>query len=94
MSATTSATTGGRYGLEQVLGGSVGQLAHADVVDDEQGHAGQLGQIVLAGVGERGLGELFEERESRRLQGPTRAMPRRPSGPPRAPCRLRGVPNA
>ena len=47
--------------LEQVLGGGVGQLAHAEVVDDEQGHAGQLGQIVLAGVGERGLGELFEE---------------------------------
>ena len=39
----------------------MGQLAHAEVVDDEQGHAGQIGQIVLAGVGERGLCELFEE---------------------------------
>ena len=37
------------------------QLAHAEVVDDEQGHAGQLGQIGLAGVGERCLGEFFEE---------------------------------
>ena len=47
--------------LEQVLGRGVGQLAHAEVVDDEQGHAGQLGQIVLAGLGERRLGELLEE---------------------------------
>ena len=47
--------------LEQVLGGGVGQLAHTEVVDDEQGHAGQLDQVALAGVGERGLGELPEE---------------------------------
>ena len=47
--------------LEQVLGGGVGQLAHAEVVDDEQGDAGQLVQKGLAGVGERGLGELFGE---------------------------------
>ena len=32
-----------------------------EVVDDEQGHAGQLGQVGLAGVGEGGLGELLEE---------------------------------
>ena len=37
------------------------QLAHAEVVDDEQGHAGQLGQIGLAGVGERRFGEFFKE---------------------------------
>ena len=47
--------------LEEVLGGGVGQLAHAEVVDDEQGDAGQLGEVGLAGVGEGGLGELFEE---------------------------------
>ena len=47
--------------LEEVLGGGVGQLAHAEVVDDEQGDAGQLVEKGLAGVGERGLGELFEE---------------------------------
>ena len=47
--------------FEQVLGRGVGQLAHAEVVDDEQGHAGQLGQVVLSGVGERRLGKLFEE---------------------------------
>ena len=38
-----------------------GQLAHAEVVDDEQVRAGQLGKVVLAGVGERRLGEFFEE---------------------------------
>ena len=47
--------------LEQVLGRGVGQFAHAEVVDDEQGHAGQLDQVGLAGVGEGGLGELLEE---------------------------------
>ena len=47
--------------LEQVFGGGVRQLSHAEVVDDEQGHAGQLGQVGLAGVGEGGLGELLEE---------------------------------
>ena len=47
--------------LEQVLGRCVGQLAHAEVVDDEQGHAGQLGQVVLVGLGEGRLGELLEE---------------------------------
>jgi len=27
--------------LQQVLGGSLGQLAHAEVVEDEQGHGGE-----------------------------------------------------
>ena len=47
--------------LEQVLGRGVGQLAHAEVVDDEQVRAGELGEVVLAGLGERRLGEFFEE---------------------------------
>ena len=47
--------------LEEVLGGGVGQLAHAEVVDDEQGDVGQLGEVGLAGVGEGGLGELLKE---------------------------------
>ena len=47
--------------LEEVLGRGVGQLAHAEVVDDEQGHAGQLRQVVLAGLGQGRLGELLEE---------------------------------
>ena len=33
--------------LEQVLGRGVRQLAHAEVVDDEQVRAGQLGEVVL-----------------------------------------------
>ena len=41
--------------LEQVLGRGVGQLAHPEVVDDEQGHARQLGQVVLASLSERRL---------------------------------------
>ena len=39
----------------------MGQLAHAEVVDDEQVRAGELGEVVLAGLGERRLGEFFEE---------------------------------
>ena len=39
----------------------MGQLAHSKVVDNEQRHEGQFGQIVLAGLGERGLGQLLEE---------------------------------
>ena len=47
--------------LEQVLGGRVRQLAHAEVVDDEQRHGGQVGEDVLAGAVERGVGELLEQ---------------------------------
>ena len=47
--------------LEQIFSGGVGQLAHAQIVDDEQRDGAQLGEIGLAGVGERGLGELFEQ---------------------------------
>ena len=36
-------------------------FTNPEVIDDEQGDAGQLGQVGLAGVDERGLGELFEE---------------------------------
>ena len=42
-------------------GGGVGQLAHAEVVDDEERHTGQLDQVVLSGVGEGRLGKLFEK---------------------------------
>ena len=33
----------------------------AEVVDDEQVRGGELGEVVLAGLGERRLGEFFEE---------------------------------
>ena len=37
------------------------QRAHAEVGDDEQRDGGQLGEIRLARLGERGLGERFEQ---------------------------------
>ena len=39
------------------------QLAHAEVVDDEQRHGGEVGDVVLAGAVEGRVGELFEEHE-------------------------------
>ena len=47
--------------LEEVLGGGVRQLAHAEVVDDQQRHGGEVGEIVLAGAVERGVGDLLEQ---------------------------------
>ena len=47
--------------LEEVLGGGVGEPAHAEVIDDEERHGGQLGEVCLAGVGEGGLGEFLEQ---------------------------------
>ncbi len=38
------------------------QLAHAEVVDDEQGHEGEIGEQRLAGPVERGVGDLFDQR--------------------------------
>ena len=68
--------------LEQVFGGGVRQLSHAEIVDDEHGHAGQLGQIGLAGVGERDLGEArgreFEDERAvdLRVEGEVEAVER------------------
>ena len=36
--------------VEQVLGGGVGQLAHAEVVDDEQGQVDRLGSDAVPRV--------------------------------------------
>jgi hypothetical protein len=40
----------------------VGQLAHAEIVDDQQRDRRQLSQVVLAGTGERRVGDFFQER--------------------------------
>ena len=48
--------------LEQILGGGVRQLAHAEVVDDEQRDGRELGEVVLARAVERRVGELLEQR--------------------------------
>ena len=48
--------------LQQILGGGVRQLPHAEVVDDQQRHGGEIGEVVLAGAVERGVGDLLEQR--------------------------------
>ena len=37
------------------------QLAHAEVIDDEQGHDRELGEEILARAIERGVGEFLQE---------------------------------
>ncbi len=48
--------------LEEVFGGGVRELAHAEVVDDEQGDRRQLDEEGLAGAVERGVCQLLEQR--------------------------------
>ena len=48
--------------LEEIFGGGVGELAHAEVVDDQERDGRQFREVVLARAGERGLGEFFEQR--------------------------------
>ena len=48
--------------FEEVLGRGVRQLAHAEMIDDEQWHRRQLREVVFAGTGERRLGQFFEQR--------------------------------
>ena len=48
--------------LQQILGGGVRQLAHAEVVDDQQRDGGEIGEVLLAGAVERGVGDLLEQR--------------------------------
>ena len=48
--------------LQEVLGGGGRELAHAEVVDDEQRDGGEVREGGLAGAGELGVGELVDER--------------------------------
>ena len=48
--------------LEEVLGGGVRELAHAEVVDDEQRDGGQVREEPLAGAIERGIRQVLEQR--------------------------------
>ena len=50
--------------LEEILGGGVRELAHAEVVDDEQRDGGQFGQERLPRAIDRGLGDLLQQRVS------------------------------
>jgi transposase InsO family protein len=49
------------HNLEEILGRRLGELAHAQVVDDEQRDAGQMGEVRFARAVELGLGEFLEE---------------------------------
>ena len=47
--------------LEEVLGGGGRELAHAEVVDDEQRDSGELGEVLLAVAIEDSVGDLVEQ---------------------------------
>src|SRR5881628_494357 len=47
--------------LEEIFGRGRGELAHAEVVHDQQRDGGELGHALAAGARERGIGELLEE---------------------------------
>lgn len=47
--------------LEQILGRRRGEFAHAEIVEDQERHARERLESVLASFGERGFGELFEQ---------------------------------
>ena len=47
--------------LQQILARGGRQLAHAEVIDDEQRDGGDVAEVGLAGAGELGVGEFFEK---------------------------------
>ena len=49
------------HDLEEILGGGVRELAHPEIVDDEQGDGGDGGDEVLPGAGELRLREILDE---------------------------------
>src|SRR5713101_437080 len=49
------------HDLQEVLGRSLGQPPHPEVINEEQRDGGDLRDVVLAGAGELRLGELLEE---------------------------------
>lgn len=48
--------------FQQVFRGRMRQLAHAEVIDDQQGHGREVGEVGLARAVERGVGDLLEQR--------------------------------
>ena len=48
--------------FEQIFGRGVGQLAHTQVVDDEERDGRQRREVCLACIRERGLRDLFQQR--------------------------------
>ena len=60
--------------LEQIFGSGVRELAHAEVVHDEQRDGGEVSEVLLARAVEGSVGELFDEaagRDPRREQRPS-----------------------
>ena len=49
------------HDFQQILGGGVRQLAHAEVVDDEQRHGGDRFHVFLARAVGNGVGEFIEQ---------------------------------
>jgi hypothetical protein len=49
------------HDFQEVLGGGLGQAPHPEVINEEQGDGGDLRDVLLAGAGELGLGEVLEE---------------------------------
>lgn len=47
--------------LQQFFGGGERQLAHAQVVDDQQGHGHQKLHVLLARAVERHIGQVIEQ---------------------------------
>ena len=47
--------------LQQILGGGGRELAHAEVVDDEQRHGGQQFHVLFARAVEGGFGDFLEQ---------------------------------
>jgi len=47
--------------ITRAVGDVVGQLAHPEVVDNEQRHGGQVGEEILAGAVDAGVSDLLDE---------------------------------
>ena len=48
--------------FQEIFGRGVRQLAHAEVIDDQQRHGREIGEIGFARAVERRVGDLLEER--------------------------------
>ena len=47
--------------FQQFFGGGEGQLAHAEIINDQQGHSHQRLHVLFARAVERGFGEFIEQ---------------------------------
>src|SRR5207247_11424812 len=48
--------------FQEIFGGRVRQLSHAEIIDDEERHGGQIGEIRLPRAIERRVSELLQQR--------------------------------